>query len=191
MQVVGQAADVVVRLDGAAFQDVGIDGALRQKLDAVLLAGFLFEHADELGADDLALALRLGDARQLIQKAVYRVDVDEVGVHLIAEHRHYLFGLALAQQAVVDVHADEVFADRLDQERRHYGRIDPAGERQQHLFAAYLRLDRLYLFGDEAFCLFLRLNARHIIGALVVFHLTVSSSRQALARLAFFPFFLL
>ena len=30
VQVLGQAAHVVVRLDGAAFQDIGIDGALRQ-----------------------------------------------------------------------------------------------------------------------------------------------------------------
>ncbi len=71
VHVVGQTADVVVALDdgasppSAGLDDVGVDGALGQKVDAADLLGLFLKDADELLADDLALLLRLGDARQL------------------------------------------------------------------------------------------------------------------------------
>ena len=48
-------------------------------------------------------------------------------------------GLALAKQAVVDVNARQLLADRADQERRDDGRIHAARQRQQHFFIADLR----------------------------------------------------
>ena len=186
LQIFGQAAHVVVRLDGAALQNVRIDGALRQKFDAVLLARLLLEHADELRADDLALGFGVGDARELVQKAVDGVDVDEVGVHLAAEHLDHLFGLPFAQQAVVDVHADEVLADRLDEQRRHDGRIDPARQREQHLFAAHLAAHRRDLLVDERLRLRRALDARHVFGALVAFHKTIPPWVSARARRALY-----
>jgi hypothetical protein len=69
---VGQSADIVVALDrrrGAAagrdaLDHVGIERALGQEVGAVDLLGFAVEHVDELAADDLALGLRITDARQ-------------------------------------------------------------------------------------------------------------------------------
>ena len=86
----------MVRLDGAALQNVGIDGALRQKLDALLLARLLFEYADELRADHFALLLGLRNTRKLIEEAVDGIHIHEIGVHLVAEHLHDLLGLALS-----------------------------------------------------------------------------------------------
>ncbi len=68
---VGQAADVVVALDDGglaaqtALDHVGVDGALCEEIDLADLLGLFLEDADELLADDLALALRLGDTGQL------------------------------------------------------------------------------------------------------------------------------
>src|SRR5208282_6187386 len=63
IHAVGQAADIVMRLDrdrGSAerahrLDHVGIEGALRQKLDAAKLGGLLVEDVDKGGADRLAL----------------------------------------------------------------------------------------------------------------------------------------
>ena len=170
MQIFGKPAHVVMRLYGAAFQNVGINGTLREEFDAVLLSGLLLEHADKLRADDLALLFGLGNAGELIQKPVYRVHIYEVRVHLIPEHLYDLFGFALAQKPVIHVHAHEILSDRLDEERRHDGRIHPAREREQNLFAADLLFDRFDLFRDELVRKLFRCDARHIFGALVAFH---------------------
>ena len=129
-------------LDRAALQDVGVDGALGEELDAVELAGLFFKHADELGADDLALAFRLGHAGQLVQEAVHRIHINQIGVHLIAEDLDDLLGLALAQQAVVHMHAHELLAHSLDEQSRHNGGINAARQGQQHLLVADLRTQR-------------------------------------------------
>jgi hypothetical protein len=73
IHIVRQAAHVVVALDGggvaeAGFDHVGVDGALGQIVDLADLLGLLLEDADELLADDLALALRLGDAGELVER---------------------------------------------------------------------------------------------------------------------------
>ena len=170
LQIVRQAADVVVGLDAVALEDVRVNGALGQELDVLLLAGFLLEHTDELGADDLALALRLLHTGQLVQEAVDGVHIDEVGVHLVAEHLHDLFRLALAQQAVVDMYADELLADGFDEQRRHHRGIHAAGQRQQNLFVADLRPDGGNLFVDERLRQFGRSDADHIVRSFVHIH---------------------
>ena len=68
---VGQTADVVVALDDGgltaqtALDDIGVDGALCEEIDLADLLCLFLKDADELLADDLALALRLGDTGQL------------------------------------------------------------------------------------------------------------------------------
>ena len=106
-----------MRLDRAAFEDVRVDGTLREELDALKIARFFFKHADELGADDLALLFRVADACELIKEAVHRIHIDEVRVHLSAEHGDHLLRFALAQKAVVHMYADELLADCPDEQR--------------------------------------------------------------------------
>ena len=70
LQVLGQAADVVVGLDrrragaAAGLDDVGVQRPLHEELRVAELRRLLLEDADELGADRLALGLRVGDARR-------------------------------------------------------------------------------------------------------------------------------
>ena len=82
LQVVGQPADVVVRLDvrragaAAGLDDVGVERALHEELDALAvgrgvgddLAPGGLEDADELAADDLALLLGVGDAGERVEE---------------------------------------------------------------------------------------------------------------------------
>ncbi len=80
----GQAADVVVRLDhmrlaglaAGRLDDVRIDRALRQPADALELRRFLVEYLDEQPADDLALGFGIGDAFERGEIAVGGVDAN-------------------------------------------------------------------------------------------------------------------
>ena len=168
LQILGQTADVVVRLDAVCgLEDVGVDGALSEEGDVVELAGFFFKYADELGADDLAFCLGIGDACELIEEAVDSVDVDEVGVHLIAENLDDLFGLALTEKSVVDMDADELLTDRLDQKRRDDRAVNAAGEREQNLFVADLRTEFCDLFVDKRLREFRGGDSFHCFGSYI------------------------
>ena len=147
LQILGQTADVVMSLYAVVrFEDVGIDGSLCEELDAVELSSLLLKHADELGADDLALFFGLGNACELVEEAIHGVDIDEVRVHLIAEHLDNLLGLALAEESVVHVYADELLTDRLDEQGGDNGAVYTAREREQNFFIADLSTKLLYLF---------------------------------------------
>ena len=78
----------------------------------------------------MALLLGIGHARELVEEAVDRVHIDEVRVHLIAEHLDDLLGLALSEQSVIDVNGDQLLADCLDQERGYDRGINASGQRQ-------------------------------------------------------------
>ncbi len=143
LHVRGQAADVVVALDGGRrsahrlrLDDVGIERALHQELGAAHghiagddLGRLVVEHGDEFRADDLALLLRLGDARQLVEEAPGRVHGDDVESKLLAQRPLDFLELVLAQHAVVDENASQPFADGARYQRRRDRRIHAAGER--------------------------------------------------------------
>ena len=107
-----QAAHVVMRLDdlrGPAHRTrldyVGIQRALHQPFDLALglldAEGFLLEHFDEFIADDLALLLRVTDAREFLHEPVGRVHGLQFKVQLVAQYLLHLLEFVLAQHAVV------------------------------------------------------------------------------------------
>ena len=165
---------------GAALNDVGVDGALTQEAHAFDLGGFFGEDVDEFVADDLALGLGVGFVSQQLEVAVGGVDVDQVGVELVLEDLDDLLGFALAHQAVVHVHADELLADGLDQQRGNDGRVDAAGKGQQHLAVAHLLPDGLDRFVDEGVGQFGRGDAHHVVRALIGSEIHGSSIRVRL-----------
>ena len=127
VHALGQAADVVVRLDRHrraagerhALDHVGIERALREELRAADLLRLRLERLDEQAADDLALLLGVVDAVQLAEEQLGGIDVHERDVERAAEQLDDLVGLVQAHQAVVDEDAGELVADRLvDQLRR-------------------------------------------------------------------------
>ena len=153
------------------LQDVGVDGALCQEADLVAdLAGLFLEHTDELGADDLALGLGLLDVDELAQEAVGGIHVDQVRVQLVLEHVDDLLAFALAHEAVVHVHADELLADGLDEQRCDDGAVNAAGKGQQDLLVADLLADCGNLLVDEGLGEFGGGDAHHVVGTLVRIH---------------------
>ena len=99
----GQAADVVVRLDRhrrAAgerhrFDHVGVERALGEEFDRAAAVGgdllrLALEGLDEQAADRLALGLRLGDAVERAQEVALGGDMDERNVEMAAEQPDHL-----------------------------------------------------------------------------------------------------
>ena len=149
-----QAADVVVALDRRrraagerhALDHVGIERALRQKLDRPLAvagdaARLGLERVDEQLADRLALGLRVFDAFQRLYELLRCVDMNERDVEMAAEQVHHFIRFTLAHEPVVDEHADEPVADRLvDHDRGNRG-IDAARQAADDARLADLRTD--------------------------------------------------
>ncbi len=160
----------MMRFDADALGDIGIDRALRQEGDIFLLAGFFFKHADKLSADDLTLLFRIGNAGQLVQETVHRVDIDEVGVQLVAEDLDDLFGLTLAEQAVIDVYADELLPDGLDQQGGDNRTIHTAGQGEEHLFSSNLFPDGSDLLCNKRSGKLRGCDSLHCFRAFIVLH---------------------
>ena len=141
LEVVGKPADVVVALDvggalaAAGLDHVGVQRALHEELAllrpsagrrATRRARLGLEDADELAADDLALGLRVGHARERVEEALLLVGHDEAHAGGGDEVALDLLGLALAQQPVVHEHAGELVADGLLHDRGGDGRVHAA-----------------------------------------------------------------
>ena len=86
----------------------------------------MLEDVDEHLADDLPLLLRVGDARERGEEAVLRINRVEIGLEPVLERVPHDLGLARPHEAVVDVDARHLRADRLEEQRRADARIDAA-----------------------------------------------------------------
>ena len=151
------------RLALAALNHVGINGTLNEVVHGADLLGYLFKRADELLAYYLALGFGIGDALELFKEYLTVVHLYEVHAEAVFKHAHYLVGLVLSQEPVVDEHAGELVAHRLMYERCRNCGINAARHGAQHLFAADFCLKLLYLFGNEARHRPVAVRAAHII----------------------------
>ena len=154
--VFGQAADIVVRLDGVgfvgfrarAFDNVGVDGALRQPFGVGEFFLFCIKYFDEFGADDFAFALGVGNAGEFVKKLVFGVNVNHAHAQVAGKHVHHHLTFVLAQQAVIDEDTGELVADGAVNQRGGHGGIDAARQTQNHFVAADLLADFGHGFVD-------------------------------------------
>ena len=158
----------MVRLDASlGLEDVRVDGALAEEADALELGSLLVEDLDELLADDVALGLGVVHAGQQVEEAVRGVHEDELGAQLVLEYVDDLLGLALAHEAVVHMHAHELLADGLDEQRGAHAGVNAAGKREQHLAVAHLGAHGLDGLVDEGLGELGRVDAGHVVGAVI------------------------
>ena len=156
LQVVGQPADVVVRLDVAPRPRRRRDSTTsgysvpctrnstarrRARLGDDLALGAL-EGADELASDDLALLLGVAHAVERVEERLRRVDDLQRDAGRGHEVALDLLGLALAEQAVVDEHTGQLVADRALHQRCGDRRVDAAGQSADRPLVADLCADR-------------------------------------------------
>ena len=145
LEVLGQAAHVVVALDlhGHPFTRLGIDvgasaldhirieRALGQVIEGAKALALFFEDPNEFGANQLALFLGVGDAREFVDEALPGIDVFDPDVELLVEEVHQELGLTLPHEALVDEHAGQLITDRLVQQEGEGGGVDTTGEGEQ------------------------------------------------------------
>lgn len=113
---------------------------------------------------------KLVDVDELVEEAIGGVHIDQVGVHLVLEHIDDLLALALAHQAVIHMHADELLADSLDEQRRDNRAVNATGKGQQNLLVADLLADCSDLLIDEHLGKFGSGDTHHVVGTLVGIH---------------------
>lgn len=148
VHMIRQAANVVVGFDDggfaeAAFDDVGVDGALDEEIDLSDFFRFPFKDADKFFTDDLALSLGIGDTFKLGVEGFVGVYADEVQVvgAVRAKHRRHFVAFVFPQEAVIDENAGELATDGLGEENRRHRGIDAAGEGAEGPPGTDLRLE--------------------------------------------------
>ena len=145
----GQAADVVVALDqrrlphdGHRFDDVGVQRALRQKIDLAEFCRLLLEDVDERRADNLPLLLRIDDPSQAIEETRRRIDEHKRQVEPF-EPLANLIGFVEPQNAVVDENARQLLTDRAMDEQSRDRRVYAAAQPENDPSVSNLRPDFL------------------------------------------------
>ena len=125
------------RLAAAGFDHIGVDGSLGQILHMGKLLCLRFKDPDELCTYDLALLLGIGDAFQGRQKTILSVDANKVQIPVLKGGFHFV-PFVFAHETVIHKDAVELPRNSLGKQRRTYGGIHTAGERQQHMVTSYL-----------------------------------------------------
>src|SRR5699024_7917568 len=162
-EILGESTHVVVGLDvgrtgaGTGLDHARVQGALHQELDlgvplAALgddLPGGLLEGPDELTADDLAFALGIAHPGKGGEELLLRIDHLEFGAGGRNEVLVDLFGLTLAQQAVVDEHASELFTDGTLHKSPGHCRVHAPAQSTDGAFVTDLLTDPFDLFLND------------------------------------------
>ncbi|MNC51056.1 hypothetical protein D3C75_1003330 [compost metagenome] len=147
----------------AAFDNIRIQRALGQISKIVKLGGLLFEHTDELIADDLPLLLRVIHTCQIAQEPLPGVNLHNLHIELADEGFHNALCLTLAEQTMVDEHTGQLVADGLVKQNGYNGGVHTAGERTQHLLLANLLADAFDRIFNEGFHAPVAMAAANII----------------------------
>ena len=137
------------RVLGAGLDDVGVQRALDQESGVLVVGRHFLEDADERLADDLALALGVGDVVEGLDEAVGGLHVHEVDAELATERLLDLLGLVHPQQTGVHEDTRQLIAHRLVHEGSGDRRVDAAREAADHLLVADLSPDRLDRLLDD------------------------------------------
>ena len=112
---------------GPRLDHVGIERSLHEEPrvgDVVVSSGL--ERSHELLADDLPLGLRIRHPRQLGEEDVLAIQPDQRDVEVPLERLHHLVGFTGAKESRIDEDAGQVLPDRLVDQQRGHGRVDPA-----------------------------------------------------------------
>ena len=142
LYVVGHFDLVVVGLDLigvalAGLDAVGIDGTLgKESILTALAADLVPEYLIELGADDLPLLLRVGNALEAGQEVLLAIDPDEMHVKEAGEGLLYEVALVLAHEALVHKDAGQLVTHSPADQARSHGGIHAAGQAENDLLIA-------------------------------------------------------
>src|SRR5215471_16299479 len=153
-----------------AFDDIGVECALRQELRVPDFLGLVLEHFDESRADDLALLFGILDTVETPQEEVARICTDERNVVSPAEKPDDLFCFAFAHESRIDEDTGELIANRLMDQKRCDRRIDTSGQSADHACFADLFTNAAYGLRTEGPHVPIRGNSRDGLGEVAQKH---------------------
>ena len=84
---------------------------MSEEVDAIEFASFFFEYTNEFAANDFTFLFGVNYAGELAEEAFSSVNINEVGVELVAEYFNDVFRFAFAHESMVNVNANEVVAN--------------------------------------------------------------------------------
>ena len=138
----------MVGLDNSGFSKTGlnyirVNRTLYEVIYFANLLCFFLKYADELFADDLTLALRIGYTCQLVVETLLCIDTDEVQLVRTVRTKYclYLVTLVFTKQTVIDEYAGQLVADRFRHQDACYGRVYTAGQSQKGTTISYFFTD--------------------------------------------------
>ena len=96
--------------DSTALHNIGINGSLCEKIHRTDLLRFLFEDLNEFRADELALLLRLRDAREQVVITFLCIDTNKIQIKIAfwSEDRFYFIALILAKKTMIHKYAGQL-----------------------------------------------------------------------------------
>jgi len=108
------------------LNNIRIERALRQEIRAADFGGLCLEQVDKGAADEFALFLWVGDAREARHERLLRIHGDQRNVVMVAEERDDLLCFIEPHQTVIDIDAGKLFADCLVNKDRSDRAVDAA-----------------------------------------------------------------
>ena len=136
-------------LTSAGLNNVRINGALCQELNAVQILSLVKEDLPELGTNQATLHLWLGNASQKLCVALLCVNVNQRHVELLAENLLNHLWLALTEHAMVNKHAGQLVANSAMDKSCDNRRVNAAGKRQNNAAIANLLANLLNLLLND------------------------------------------
>ena len=139
--IIGQAADVVVRLDNLClargrtgrFDDVGIYSSLREPFDVFEFLCLFVKYLDKHAADDFAFVFRIRLTRKRIKESIRRIYTNHFDTEMLGERPHNLVTFVVAEKSVVDEYTSQLIANRFVQQCRNHRRIHATRQAEQNL----------------------------------------------------------
>ena len=166
----GQSTHIMMALDDHArdaetLNPVGINSTLRQPLGIGNLLGFLIEHINKAGTNNLALALGIGNAFQFLEElggSIHAYDIQSQAFIIT----HHILELILAQQAMVHKNTSQILANSTAQQHGTNGRIHATAQTENHTVVTNLLFQLCHRSVHErcrAPCLVAATNTHHEI----------------------------
>ena len=163
----------------AAFNHIGIDGALRKMVALAKLSGLLLKYLHKVAADDLALGFGIGNALEVGKETISRVNVHQLHRKGLCEDINHLVAFAGAHKAVIHIDAGKPAADGAVEERGSHGAVNPAGKAQKHRSVAHLLADLPHGYIHIGFHAPIALQAANV-------HKEVAQNAHAFLRMRYF-----
>ena len=140
LHIFGKSADIMMALDivslaglcSGRLDNIRVDRPLCQPPGIVNFCRLFFEYFHKEIADDFSLFLRISFTGKTGQKALFRINTDNLDPEIAGKSGHHLIAFAQAEQPVVHKDTGQLVADGPMNQRSRNRRINSAGKTENN-----------------------------------------------------------